>query len=256
MIIMMSRKHLLATLFVAFAVVLSSTAQVSTVSVGKGNTYVSRSSSRWRTYDRKTYVGVRVGLNVPQMFMKLLSAEAPSRHTFPGLSTGLVFGFTVSNDFPLILETGLMYMGKGVVINENRDITALQQKMKIRMHYVELPLIFKYRIDTNVDDFNVQPLFGGYFALGAGGSTKYFDLDTTPPMERHKESTFRHEGFQKFDAGLKFGVGLQYQNFYFETSYALGLVNIANDELEDFGYNSFDDHIRTGCFNVSVGLNF
>ncbi|MCR5821174.1 MAG: PorT family protein [Bacteroidaceae bacterium] len=253
---MMSKKHLLATLFVAFTAVFTASAQVQTISVGKGRDYASQSYNRWRTYDRRNYVGVRVGLDIPQMFMGLLAAEAPNRHALPGFSTGLVFGFTVSNDLPLILETGLMYMGKGVVIEENRDMTAPQQKMKIRMHYVELPLVFKYRIDTNLDDFNLQPFFGGFFAIGAGGSTKYFGLDTTPPLERHKESTFRHEGFQKFDAGLKLGCGMAYQNFYFELGYELGLVNVANDDLVDFDYNEFDDHIRTGNFSVSVGLNF
>ena len=49
-----------------------------------------------------------------------------------------------------------------------------------------------------------------YFACGVGGQTKLYEV-------RVKRSSFGNDRYGRFDAGIRLGCGLSFQNFYFET---------------------------------------
>ena len=77
-------------------------------------------------------------------------------------------------------------------------------------------------------------------AAGIGGQIKDFG-------SRHAYSSFDDEGFQRFDAGIKVGCGLQYDHLYAELGYDFGLSNISHD---------YFDTSRNGSFFATVGVNF
>lgn len=214
--------------------------------------YDRQATSGWSFDPASSYYAVRIGITVPQLFLD--THADPSRHPQVGMALGFSYGAQLTDDFPLFVEPGIYYMNLGYTINGNISPTNYQKKMSIRMHKLELPIVFKYRIETLVDDLTVDPFFGCFLSVGVAGKTKYFD-DAYDPM-RYKESTYRSTAFQAFDGGLRLGCGVTYQQLYAEAAYDIGLINIARNNMTDFGYDSFDDSIRSGCLSLSVGVMF
>ena len=117
------------------------------------------------------------------------------------------------------------------------------------MSYLEIPIVLKYKLNTNADDFTVQPFFGGFMAVGVGGTTKLYD-------SRTKIDPFGADRYKRFDAGIRVGCGMAFQNFYFEMGYDIGLFNIAGRNYSEYHYDDFDGHIRTGNLTVTLGVDF
>ena len=187
-----------------------------------------------RSYHAPTtdiYYGLRIGLNVSTVNSDDKYLDGGTATT--GLNVGGMVGFQLAPGSPVYLETGLSYMekgGKGKVDNK---------KFTYGLHYLELPLVVKYMIDID-RYFSVQPFFGGSAAVGVGGKIKDFGV-------RHAYSSFDDEGFQRMDAGLRLGCGVQYDHLYAELGYDLGLANVSHD---------YFDTSHTGCFFATIGVNF
>ncbi len=201
-------------------------------------------ASRWRDYKRHSYFGLRFGLNVPTVRYRGTGGMAQTE-SLPRFHVGLVCGNKLGQALPFFLETGLLYTEKGTKIRETEE-TGLRKTI---LRYLEIPIVLKYKIDTNADDFTVQPFFGGFLAAGVGGKVK----DYGP---RVKYNPFGSNGYKRFDAGLKMGCGIEFQNFYFSMGYDLGLFNIAGKHYADYHYDSFDGRIRTGNFTMTLGVDF
>lgn len=201
-------------------------------------------ASRWRDYRRSSYMGLRFGVNIPTLQYKGTGGLA---HTgpLPRFHVGFVAGQKLGNGLPFFFETGLYYTEKGAQL----DATQETGERKITLRYLEIPAVIKYKINTNVDDLTIQPLFGGFIALGVGGQVKDYNTRT-------KVIPFGDDRFKRFDAGLRVGCGAAFQNFYFEMAYDIGLFNLASEKYADYHYDNFDGHIRTGCFTMSLGIDF
>ncbi len=201
-------------------------------------------TSRWKNYKRTSYMGLRFGLNVPTIRYKGTGGLAQTNPQ-PRFHVNFVYGTKLGKGLPFYLETGVGYTEKGAEI----EATEEYELRKINLKYIQIPVALKYKWETNVDDLVVQPFFGGYFACGVGGQTKLYEV-------RVKRSSFGNDRYGRFDAGIRLGCGLSFQNFYFETGYEIGLYNIAGDQYTDYHYDDFDGHIRNGNFFMSVGVDF
>lgn len=188
------------------------------------------------------YWGVRLGINASNLKMKGVSA---SKDGLAGMNLGVVYGILLTDEAPIYLEPGVMISNKGVKFNASK----MSEKIRTRLTYLEVPVVFKYKIEEVAPDLSIEPFLGGFVSLGLGGKTKYYD-------SRKKHSSFRSNAYRSFDGGLRMGCGLGYQNLYVEMAYDLGLANVASDHFLDFGYDSFDDAIRTRCVTLNIGLNF
>ena len=242
---MNSRTRLLTAFFVGLC---SLSAMAAGGSLAPVN-YDQNSRSRWYSYDRSTYFGVRLGLGISQLYVN--TQKSPSTNAKAGIRFGVLFGAQLTNDIPLFIEPGVLFSKEGASVTGT--LTPYQQKMDIRMNYLEIPVVFKYKAEVGIDDFTIDPFLGGFISLGMGGRTKYFEDSMSP---RDKSSTFRNEAFNVFNTGLRVGCGVTYQNFTLELGYNIGLINVANKNMKDFGYDDFDDSVRTGCFNATIGVNF
>lgn len=200
-------------------------------------------NSRWFDYDRSLYYGVRLGINAPQLFFKHMGSV--ERSSKAGLGVGLVIGRQLGQGVPLFFESGLLYSEKNIKAEATRE----EQPITSSLRYLEMPILFKYKVGTGFDDLSVQPFFGGFIACGVGGKMKFHD-------ERVKVNTFSDSRFKRFDAGLRLGCGMAFQNFYFEFSYDIGLCNIAGKDCVLYDYDDFDSSIRTGCFSATIGVDF
>ena len=178
------------------------------------------------------YYGLRIGPSFSTVNSDDKTLDGGDSQT--GLNIGAVVGFSLTDQAPLYLETGLMYTEKG----GKKDIDN-GKKMTYDLNYLELPVVVKYAI--NVDGhFSVQPFAGGYLACGVGGKIRNYN-------ERVAESSFSKKYFQRFDGGLRLGCGVGYDMFYADLSYDLGLANICHDEF---------DRSHNGCLTLNFGVNF
>lgn len=190
------------------------------------------------------YAGVRLGANAANLSFD--GMHGISKSSIAGLNLGVVGGYSLSMYTPIYLESGLLYTQKGV------EGSKADEDLKVNMHYLEVPLVFKYRINVNpysVDNLNVQPFFGAFAAVGFAGKTKDFGV-------REKVDTFGPNAFRHFDSGLRLGCGIEFQNLYAEVSYDWGLTNVARSNFKHLGFDSFDDKIHTSTLSATVGFNF
>lgn len=186
------------------------------------------------------YYGLRLGLALGRVGSDDPNLDGGSFQA--GLNVGGVFGIQLSPSSPLFLEAGLFFSqkgGKGNIATPDEYGNITKKKFTFDLNYLEVPIVAKYFIEID-DDLTVQPFFGGYLALGVGGSVKDFGVE--------KEYTsFSDEFFKRFDGGLRLGCGLQYQVMYAEMAYDWGLSNIS--------HNTFKSS-HTGCLSINVGVNF
>ncbi len=195
--------------------------------------YPYRGASRYYYAPRATdvYFGLRIGLDVATVSSDDRYLDGGSAKT--GLNVGFAAGFQLAPAAPIYLETGLSYMEKG------GKGYCDSHKFTYSLNYLELPLVLKYMLYVN-RDFIIQPYAGGFVSVGVGGKIKDFGT-------RQAYSSYDDDGFQRMDAGLRIGCGLQFNYLYTELGYDIGLANISHD---------YFDTSRTGCFYATVGVNF
>lgn len=175
------------------------------------------------------YYGFRIGPAFATIASDDNDVKASDMRT--GINFGVVAGTQLTMDAPLYLESGLFYSRKGGNAKAGGD------NLQYSLDYITLPVLFKY--DIEVEDFSVQPFLGMYGSLGVGGKMKDFKT-------KQVFSSF-DEKFRRFDGGLRFGCGINYNPFYAEASYDFGLTNISRDEL-------YTAHTR--ALMLTLGVNF
>ena len=191
--------------------------------------YRSRYSNGFHYND--AYFGLRLGMSLASV--RTADPYLDGGRVKTGLNIGAVGGFQLGRYVPLYFETGLYYLEKG---GRGRDDG---YTFTYGLHYLEVPFLFKYRIDVTPWT-SVQPFAGLYGAVGVAGHIKDFGM-------RQAYSSFDDEGFRRWDGGLRLGLGLQWQHLYAEMAYDVGLANISHD---------YFDSAHTGCFTATLGVNF
>ena len=187
-------------------------------------------TSRYAFNGMDIYYGLRLGLGLSTVNSDDRRLDGGSVQA--GLIAGAVVGFQLGYHSPVYLETGLLYSEKG---GEGKFEGS---KFTYGLKYLEVPLVMKYAID--IDRVSIQPFVGGFLAVGVGGKIKDFG-------SRHAYSSFDDDGFQRFDAGIRGGCGIQYDLIYGELGYDFGLANISHD---------YFDTSHTGQFFMTIGVNF
>lgn len=181
------------------------------------------------------YYGLRIGPS----FSKVNSddAELDGGNWQTGLNLSVIMGIPLTSEMPLYIETGLSYTEKG----GKKKVTSLEGKKKMTydLNYLEIPIVLKYIYDID-GHFTVQPYFGGYLACGISGKIKNYG-------ERKAFNSFSDDAFQRFDGGLRFGIGAGYEMFYADLAFDLGLSNICHDMFDT-------SHNRS--LTLNFGVNF
>ena len=198
---------------------------------GSYSTQYSRVGGNPFMVDHNIYYGLRLGLSLATIHTDDALLDGGNMQS--GLNVGGIIGFQLSPSTPIYLESGLLYTekgGKGYVDGK---------KFTFDLNYLMMPIIVKYLYELD-NDLTVQPFLGGYIAYGVSGKIKNF-------ADRQARSSYSDDYFKRFDGGLRFGCGIQYQVLYAEVLYDLGLANISHDY---FGST------HTGCLGINVGVNF
>lgn len=182
-------------------------------------------------------IAVRGGLSVSNMFNEHYDKSEWRR----GCNFGLTFDFIGGER--LSGRTGFIYNEKG---------TNGTDGYYIHLNYLGMPLlaVFRLPIEKNVKlevqagpffsygisgEYKVM-LFGDSYSATAGGYNNY---DYTPCF---KDSKWGDAPFQRFDAGVNVGLGVDVYHFYFGISYELSLGS--------------DDDWRKHCYMFDLGYTF
>ena len=75
-----------------------------------------------------------------------------------------------------------------------------------------------------------------------GGKVK--DFNNREAYSSFSDSPY---SFQRFDGGIRMGCGVQYDMFYVDLTYDLGLANVSHDDF---------DESRNSALMLNFGLNF
>ena len=163
--------------------------------------------------------------------------------------------------FGIIADVGItdwFYIQPGIYFTTKSFDFYLSEKEKefdfswrrlYELYYLEVPVLASFRIKL-ADDFQLQLNAGPFVACGVGGNVK----DVILKSEIVDIGDFLGNPFvegegnlHRFDAGLQFGLGFEYKEFFIGAAYDLGLFDITAKNL------AYNGSIHTGNIMVSIG---
>lgn len=212
----------------------------------------------------KIAFGLRAGVNLNSLNY---SGDADSEYndlkSRAGFHVGAVMDWNVAGNF--YIQPGVYFTTRGAKGEWSYSEADYSQQMtaKLNMSYLQIPVLASYRFPVS-DAVKIDVNVGPYIAIGLGGKVKAemteTFLDEVETMSEKydifgKSSDNEARGdFKRFDAGLRFGAGVNIHRFYVGVSYDLGLTNLAYTG-DNYQWDK-NEKLRNGSFQVSVGYNF
>lgn len=180
------------------------------------------------------------------------------------LYLGSKFGFQVGGfvDYyfsdNVYIKANLMFITKGA----HNEATALGVSIYTNVNpiYIQVPIIIGYSLNVN-EDININFNLGGYAAIGiAGKSTSEIKGDSI--FNRNESIDYFKEtqnsdllylaNNNRFDYGLRFGVGLDVNKLLFLSfDFDLGLANVYNDKYINSYYSK-----ENYTLGITLGYRF
>lgn len=156
-------------------------------------------------------------------------------YVLPGCAGTFVnFGF----DYSML---GCKLPGWAEINPDNPNDPIVHKSQKLRLHYFSIPLHVGYRYNI-LDNLGVYADFGPYFGLGIAGKTSETDVKYFKNSE---------VGANRFDCGLGFRVGTEYNNHLSLTfGFDWGLIK------HDCNPEYFFTDAKNFCSTITLGYRF
>ncbi len=139
---------------------------------------------------------------------------------------------------------------------------------KYNLHYFEIPIRVGFRYNP-LENLGFFGEIGPYFAVGVGGKHKYsLDIDGEAANAIEDLNTYKAfknygypiESFQRWDAGIGFRVGVEYnQHYNLMFGCDWGLADIYRDSLRDDYYQANGyrlPKVKNFNFSITIGYRF
>lgn len=172
-------------------------------------------------------ISIRGGLNHSQFWWEYddVTGSAPGAKLNPGFNIGPIVDLTATKIFSV--ETGVLFTSKGYkASNMVNDVIVDSRKT---LYYLEIPLLCK--ITVPVKKVGIFATGGPYIGEALYGKDKletYVNSVSDHQWEENIKWGDELDEYDRFDYGLKFGVGLRYYRWQIGAFYELGLKNISN----------------------------
>jgi len=176
--------------------------------------------------------GFKGGLN----FSNLYTDTVDDNNVLTGFNAGLYAKFPITNS--IAIQPEINYTTKGAELVYNNAI--IQGTAKFNVNYIEVPVLLVANITEN---FNVH--VGPYAAYMVSGKT------TNDSNFSSSQRELDTNDFNKFDAGISGGVGIDLDAVNFGVRYNYGLTKIGKD---DSSSNFISSDAKNSVLNVYVGL--
>lgn len=157
--------------------------------------------------------GVKGGVNMSNLY----SSDADDENVLVGFNAGIYARLPITDN--IAFQPELLYTTKGSKV-EYRNAFA-SGDAKIRLDYIELPLMFKFNL---TDNFNLQA--GGYASYLVNSKVSN---DTDGGSGFDFEDNIDTDDLERFDAGLSAGVGVDFNPVSVGLRYNYGLTNIGKE---------------------------
>lgn len=227
--------------------------------------------------EKKVAFGVRAGLNLSNVNSKYTGAlgEGESASEYEqdmnnraGFHLGVVMDWNVARNF--YIQPGLYFTTRGAKLEDGETYNgeSYSYTEKWNANYLQIPILASYRIPLG-EKVKLGIDVGPYLAVGLGGKVKWedsytYDGETETDKGDYKifgtgsegdpdtgEGYEERGGLKRFDAGLRFGLGVHISKFYVGVNYDLGLANLALSD--NWGK---DMKLRNRNLGISVGFTF
>jgi len=209
-----------------------------------------------------TFMGI-FGMNVS----KLQNHEYNAK---PGATMGARVDYVLPSAHGTYVTAGLDWTMKGGKESLSRNIagTDVDATAKYNLHYFEIPIRVGFRYNP-LDNLGFFGEIGPYFAVGVGGKHKYsLDIDGEAANAIEDLNTYKAfknygypiESFQRWDAGIGFRVGVEYnQHYNLMFGCDWGLADIYRDSLRDDYYQANGyrlPKVKNFNFSITIGYRF
>lgn len=209
-----------------------------------------------------TFMGI-FGMNVS----KLQNHEYNAK---PGATMGARVDYVLPYAHGTYLTAGLDWTMKGGKKSLSRNIagTDVDATAKYNLHYFEIPIRVGFRYNP-LDNLGLFAEIGPYFAVGVGGKHKLsvdFDGEAANKLEdlgtykAFKNYGYPVETFQRWDAGIGFRVGAEYnQHYNLMIGCDWGLADIYRDSYRDDYYQAWGmrlPEVKNFNFSITIGYRF
>jgi hypothetical protein len=156
-----------------------------------------------------TEFGIKGGLNMSNLY----TDDADDENVLFGFNAGVYATLPVS-DF-VAIQPELLFTTRGSELEYNNAL--VQGNTKLKLNYIELPLLVRVNITKN---FNIH----------AGGYASYMvSAKSTGEGDFEFEDQYDTDDFNKFDAGLAGGIGVDFSPLSVGLRYNYGLTTIVKD---------------------------
>lgn len=156
-----------------------------------------------------TEFGVKGGLNMSNLY----TDDADDENILYGFNAGVYATLPVS-DF-VAIQPELLFTTRGSKLEYNNALA--QGNVKLKLNYIELPLLVRVNITKN---FNIH----------AGGYASYMvSAKSTGDGDFEFEDQYNTDDFNRFDAGLAGGIGVDFNPLSVGLRYNYGLTTIEKD---------------------------
>ena len=156
-----------------------------------------------------TEFGVKGGLNMSNLY----TDDADDENVLFGFNAGVYATLPVA-DF-IAIQPELLFTTRGSKLEYDNALA--QGNVKLKLNYIELPLLVRVNITKN---FNIH----------AGGYASYLvSAKSTGDGDFEFEDEYDTDDFNKFDAGIAAGVGVDFNPISVGLRYNYGLTTIEKD---------------------------
>jgi hypothetical protein len=208
------------------------------------------------TMNAQISVGVKVGANLADTRVNgLIQNLAPEQTSYTGFTAGIVAEVPVLGS--LSFRPELNYIQKGFTVAQTFDVNLIGVEMPLgvkartRLNYIELPLLLKYNLGT---DLAKAYFIGGpsiaYAANAELRPVASLLIDINLP---HINIDLGNDIYQRFELSGVLGAGGEVKagngKVFADARYILGFTNMLNNPLVDL-------RIKNQGFNVSAGYAY
>ncbi|MDI6049703.1 porin family protein [Flavobacterium sp. XS2P24] len=163
--------------------------------------------------DGASKFGVKGGVN----FSNLYTEDVDDNNVLTGFNVGFFAKLPISNN--IALQPEISYTGKGAELVYNNALVSGTAQFKL--DYIEVPLLLVVNVTKN---FNIH--VGPYAAYMVSAKT----TNKSDSGSYNFEDNIDTDDFNKFDAGLAGGVGIDLEPVSFGVRYNYGLTKIGKED--------------------------
>jgi len=162
--------------------------------------------------------GIKGGVNMSNLYSD--SDDINDENALWGFNAGVFAAFPIADN--VFIQPEILYTTKGAELDY--DFAGIEGTSKFKLSYIEVPLLVRFNLTEN---FNIH--VGGYASYLVSAKTKgEGDVEFEDELDA--------DDFERFDAGLSAGVGVDFNPISIGLRYNYGLTTIGK-ERTDAGVN-------------------